>query len=53
MDNRLKFLYHVSSELWGHRRTTHPEMGMGQAEVGVRLGKSAVQSEDVTRSELK
>ena len=24
MDNRLKFLYHVSSELWGHRTEAKP-----------------------------
>ena len=24
MDNRLKFLYHISSELWGHRAITRP-----------------------------
>ena len=24
MDNRLKFLYHISSELWGHRAIIRP-----------------------------
>ena len=38
MDNRLRFLYHASSELWGHRRTTHPGNGnTGASVVGVRL----------------
>ena len=34
MDNRLKFLYHVSSELWGHRRTAKP----GNEKTGASTG---------------
>ena len=38
MDNRLRFLYRVSSELWGHRRTAHPGNGKtGASRVGVKL----------------
>ena len=38
MDNRLRFLYRVSSELWGHRRTAQPGNGKtGASRVGVKL----------------
>ena len=38
MDNRLKFMYCISSELWGHRRTAHPGNGKtGASRVGVKL----------------
>ena len=38
MDNRLKFLYHISSELWGHRAITRPGNEKTGASVGlVRL----------------
>ena len=34
----MKFLYHISSELWGHRRTAHPGNGKtGASRVGVKL----------------
>ena len=37
MDNRLKFLYHISSELWGHRAITRPgNEKTGASEVGVK-----------------
>ena len=32
MDNRLRFLYHVSSELWGHRRKADREGNTGASE---------------------
>ena len=35
MDNRWRFLYHKSSELWGHRRIVQPGNGKtGASEVG-------------------
>jgi hypothetical protein len=34
MDNRLKFLYYKSSELWGHRRTAQPGNGKTGASRG-------------------
>ena len=38
MDNRLKFLYHISSELWGHRTIIRPgNEETGASEVGVEL----------------
>ena len=38
MDNRLKFLYHISSELWGHRTITRTgNEKTGASEVGVKL----------------
>ena len=38
MDNRLRFLYRVSSELWGHRRIAQPGNGKtGASRVAVRL----------------
>ncbi len=54
MDNRLKFLYHVSSELWGHRRTTHPGNGnTGASEVGVRLQiRRAIRRRDAQRTKV-
>ena len=35
MDNRLKFLYHISSELWGHRAITRP----GNEKTGASIGR--------------
>ena len=55
MDNRLKFLYHVSSELWGHRRTAHPGNGnTGASEVGVRKEKPPykIRRRDAERTEV-
>ena len=38
MDNRLKFLYYVMSELWGHRwRVEAGNENTGASEVGVTL----------------
>ena len=38
MDNRLRFLYHISSELWGHRTIVRPgNEKTGASKVGVRL----------------
>ena len=38
MDNRLKFLYHISSELWGHREIPEPGNEDTRAsEVGAKL----------------
>ena len=35
MDNRLKFLYRISSELWGHREIPEPgNEETGPSEVG-------------------
>ena len=40
MDNRLKFLYHISSELWGHRAIIRPgNEKTGASEVGEELEK--------------
>ena len=38
MDNRLRFLYHISSELWGHRAITRPgNEKTGASVVGAEL----------------
>ena len=38
MDNRLRFLYRISSELWGHRAIIKPgNEKTGASEVGVKL----------------
>ena len=34
MDNRLRFLYYISSELWGHRAITGP----GNEKTGASIG---------------
>ena len=37
MDNRFRFLYHMISELWGHRAITRPgNEKTGASEVGVK-----------------
>ena len=36
----MKFLYHISSELWGHRTITRPgNEKTGASEVGAKLAK--------------
>ena len=43
MDNRLRFLYRMSSEMWGRRRITGAGNGKTGASAKVRtVGKSAV-----------
>ena len=54
MDNRLRFLYRVLTEMWGRRRIT----GAGNGKTGASIkaeaaGKSASQAKDAMRNEIK
>ena len=53
MDSRFIFLHHVSSELWGHGEEARARNGAGSKQRIRTVGKSAVQGESVTGSELR
>ena len=52
MDNRWRFLYYVSSELWGRKREARAgEERPGTSEVGEGLEKPSFQPKDVMWTE--
>ena len=54
MDNRLRFLYRIQSELWGRGRRAWAGNGKtGTSEVGDAQENPRIRPEDVTWSELK